>query len=148
MRKQKLWLAIIPILLLSFGCNDGTVIPFKEPGLVELAGEWEARSIIIDSTEHLLPAGDSFWCFSETGQFCTMWFISDGVYYPGQFGQVTQTDLVLSDNFHGDQVKWQLMLSANLDTLHVFLIEPDSIFVDSWLLERAANAPEPTCFFN
>ncbi|MCP4799662.1 MAG: hypothetical protein GY893_06890 [bacterium] len=148
MRKHNLWLTIIPMLFLVFGCNDGTLIPFKEPGLAELAGEWEAKSIIIDSTEQPLTAGNSFWCFSDTGQFCTMWFISDGVYSPGQFGQVSQTDLVLSDNFHGEQVKWQLTLSANLDTLHAFLIEPDSIFVDSWLLERATDAPEPMCFFN
>jgi len=148
LRKHNLWLTILPMLFLVFGCNDGTIIPFKEPGLAELAGEWEAKSFIMDSTEQSLPDDNTFWYFSETGQFCTMWFISNGTYSPGQFGQVSPTDLVLFDNFYGIQVTWQLTLSANHDTLHVSLVEPDSIFVDSWLLERAADAPEPTCFIN
>lgn len=144
--KWKLWFAIAPLLLLAFGCSDDSVTPNEEIGLAELAGEWEAKSIFIDSDERPLSSGNVYWYFSGTGEFCTMWATAYGTYYSGQYGQVSMSGLVLSDDYLDEQARWQLALSANLDTLRAFLIEPDSILVDSWLLERTTNAPEPTCF--
>ena len=138
---------ILLVLMAVCGCGDNDPVnPPDEPPLENLAGDWEVVSMVADTLEHILPDNNVFWFFSETGEFCSLWKTAYGTYYPGNSGQVSTSGLVLTEQFENDQAIWRLSLSSGSDSLHAFIVEPDTLDIDSWFLVRSADAPEASCF--
>lgn len=102
--------------------------------------------MVADTLVHDLPDDNIHWYFTETGEFCTLWKTAYGTYYSGNSGQVSADARILTEEYENFQATWRLSLSSGADSLNAFILEPDSLDIDSWFLVRVADAPEATCF--
>jgi hypothetical protein len=141
---------VITVLLatvLLAGCGDDPTQPAGGIDLADIAGDWEAVTMTAGDLVHALPHNNVIWCFAPDGSHCSLWRTAYGTYQEGSGGVVSARRAVLVEEaLTGGTVAWKLSLSAAADTLRADLVEPGSADVDGWVLVRAVDAPEASCF--
>ena len=133
------------LLVISIGCSDDTVAPSNKSQLEKLTGDWEVKIMVVDTLVLDISDNNIHWYFSESGEFCTLYRTAYG-YVSGNSGQVSTNGQFLTEEFRDERATWRLSLSSGADSLHAYLVEPDTHDIDSWFLERVDDAPEATCF--
>lgn len=142
---RRLSMVFLMVCVALGSCSDDPTTP-KEPSRADLPGDWELHSIIVGTDEQVLPDGNSFYYFTDTGAMCSLWRNAYDAYTSGRPGEVLQGLFVLREYDDEEFVDWQLRFLSTADTLVATVIQPSPSGIDGMVLYRVTDAPEPTCF--
>lgn len=101
----------------------------------------------MDVDTDVIEIGDNniHWYFSESGEYCSLYRTAYG-YQSGNSGHASSDGRFLTEEFMDESATWRLTLSSGSDSLHAYLVKPDTHDIKMLFLERVDDAPEPTCF--